>query len=111
MMRMYKITNYDANGKLICCGCFPAQSGASAKQLYSLNEYVECIVEHLDWWDICIEYYNNGYILYNRNNINEYEKYNLDRDRDAYCELLDYDQFGNEISPSSDVVNWLCTSI
>lgn len=106
-IRMFKIGNY-ANGNLICQGIFPAQSEASAKQLYNLNDYTECkILQKFGWCDIQLNDMEQSYDV----NLNgDYVSFSLDRARDAYSELVIYNEI-TQINPSNNVVEWLCSSI
>ena len=109
-IRMFEIGNFDANNNLICKSIFPAQSEASAKQLYCLNPYVCCdVLKKFDWCNIDINHNKQAYYVYL--NSENYIEFSLDRARNSYHELIDYDNCGNEIRPTNDIVNWLCNSI
>ena len=107
---MFEIGNFDANNNLICKGTFPAQSEASAKQLYCLNPYFCCdVLKKFDWCKIDINHNEQAYYVYL--NGEDYIKFSLDRARNSYHELIDYDDYGNEIPPNKDIVDWFCNSI
>ncbi len=109
-IRMFEIGHFDANNNLICKGIFPAQSEASAKQLYFFNPYTCCnILKKFDWCDIDINHNAQAYYVYL--NGEDYIEFSLDRARNSYHELIDYDDYGNEIRPTKDIVDWFCNSI
>ena len=107
---MFEIGNFDANNNLICKGIFPAQSEASAKQLYCLNPYVCCdVLKKFGWCNIEVNDVEQSYHVYLNNY--EYEIFSLYRARDSFSELITYDTDGNDIRPSNEITQWFCACI
>ena len=108
-IKMFEISNFDGYGKVVCKGIFPAQSEASAKQLYCLNPHRCEITKKFGWCNIEVNDVGQSYHVYL--NDYEYEIFSLDRARDSFSELITYDTDGNDIRPSNEITQWFCGCI